>query len=155
MSTVIGAPLIFSGRQGTMNIEEFFVKLERWFLINDTKAHRWPGILDTNIDFPAKTNYDNALNQGVAPGIVNVANAPLAAPGVDEAAQRIASNAQNTAWRAQYMNRRNWLMATHHGVFEQDQIKEEIPNMQQKLDELPSHFYGRIYKAVEDAGYPQ
>ena len=155
MATAIGEPPIFSGKLGTINIDEFFIKLERWFLTNDTRAARWPGILDANIDYPAKSNYDAAITQGAPPGIQDVPTPPLAAPDADAAAQRAADEARYTAFRNQYTNRRNWLIAAHRGQFEQDRIKEEIPMMQQKLDELPSHFYGRIYKAVEDAGYPE
>src|SRR4051794_29372376 len=119
MSNVIGVPPIFTGKQGSLTIDEFFVKMERWFLINDTRANRWPGILDTNIDYPAKTNYDAALIAGAAPGIEDVPDAAQAAPGADEAEQRAATLNRHTAWRAQYTNRKTWLFGEHHGPFEQ------------------------------------
>ena len=81
MTTVIGEPPVFSGKQGTIGIQDFFIKLERWFLINDTRASRWPGLVDANITYPAKSAYDAAIAQNAAPGIVAVPDVEL--PAVD------------------------------------------------------------------------
>ena len=157
MSSRIGEAPTFSGRTdpGSLDIQGFFRKLERWFLTNDTRNARWYGILDSVIDYPAKANYDAAIILGAAPGIVDAAVPPEAAPGADEAAQRAAHALRETAWRNKYINRKDWLIQTHHGPVEQDRIKTEIPTMKQGLNELPSHFYARVYRAVEDAGYLQ
>jgi hypothetical protein len=94
----IGVLPIFSGKIGTIAIDDFFTEMERWFLTNDTRGARWPGIIDANIDYPAKSDYDTARNLGVAPGIVNIPNAAPALPGADAAARQAAADAAAVAF---------------------------------------------------------
>src|SRR3954452_5013272 len=152
--TSIGQPPLFTGDQRSLSIHNFFTKLERWFTVNNISKIRWSSILDTVIEDPAKATYDAAVALGAAPGIVNVPIPAIAAPGADEGIVRAADRAIYVAYENLYTNKKDWLLLNHHGQVEQDRIKEEIPTMTQGLNELPSHFYGRIFKAVKNAGYP-
>src|SRR5690349_4545558 len=105
--TTIGQPPIFTGDQRSLPIHTFFLKLERWFAINNIGKVRWSSILDNVIEDPAKHAYDAAVLQGVAPGIVDVVIPPIAAPAADEAIVRAADLAIRTAYNNLYTNRKD------------------------------------------------
>src|SRR4051794_972298 len=104
MSRQLGEPPVFFGKFGSIKVQDFFTKLERWFLANDTRVNRWPAILDSLIDQPALTAYNAAIAMDAPPGIINPVIPPEAAPGANADLVVAANNARFTAYRAMYTN---------------------------------------------------
>jgi hypothetical protein len=148
-----GALPKFSGSPETIKIQDFFEEFERYCITDDLRNEHWHLLLDAYIVKPAKTAYDLAILDPAANLHPDIPAGPAANAAPDVAAR--AEAAIYDAYRNRYLNRRAWLINTHHGEVEQDALKEEIPRMHQGLNEPPSLFYTRLQQAIEDAGYLQ
>jgi len=122
-------PPTFSGYDPLREpIRTFFEDLETFFAIKGIAAARRPEILDTLIRDPAKEAYDAAAAAG-------------AHDGADAAAE--------------YLARKNWLIARFHGDDEQRIMRNAIREMAQGISESPRQYYGRVVTAVRQGGYPE
>ena len=136
------APPTFNGFDPiTEPIETFLQHLIRYFAINDIEKNRWAVILDTLIEEPALTLYNNALNTLPANG------------GIRADILNLVDVAYGREMEARYDARTLWLRDNYNGVNQQEIIKELLSGMFQGIKEDPKTFYLRITVQARRAGY--
>ena len=131
-------PPIFDGFDPLARpVEKFTNELQRYFVINNIVPARWPFILDTLIEEPARTAYEAAIAGGIIRADVpNLVDAAL----VQELRDR-------------YEARIEWLEETYHDQDSQDLAKDILEGMVQGMNESPQLFYGRITTQIKRARY--
>jgi hypothetical protein len=126
----------------TEPVEVFLQHLRRYFAINNIEKNRWSPILDTLIEEPALTQYNNALTTPVANGGIRP-NVPV----------DVLADAYEDEMEARYLARNLWLRENYNGENQQEIIKDLLSGMFQGIKEDPKTFYLRVTVQARQAGY--
>ena len=122
-------------------VEQFIQHLMRYFALQGIEKIRWAIILDTLIEDPALTLYNQALNT------------PFVNGGIRDDIGALADAALIRELEARYDARVAWLRATYNGQNQQEIIKDLLTGMYQGIKEDPKTFYLRITVQARRAGY--
>ena len=116
-------------------VRKWFMKLNRWFVVNNVEMARWRAIMETSLNSPAKETFTAAAAVGGALA------ANLVVPGDAAAIQ------------ANWLAIEDWFNLNYNGPEHQRALRAALPTLSQTLDETPRKFYLRIGVALREAGY--
>jgi len=122
-------------------VEVFLQHLLRYFAINDIEKNRWAVILDTLIEEPALTQYNEAITT------------PQANGGIRNDVQGLNNEAMLAELEARYDARAQWLRDTFNGQDQQEIIKELLSGMFQGMKEDPKTYYHQVTVQARRARY--